>query len=71
MFYHPCFHSAECEGGVKNVMRLDNPLLVPQHRLFGLLFWSAALVINNEWRGQWRHYKPEWVCVRVSGGFVI
>lgn len=37
------------------MMRLDNPVLVPQHKQPSLLFWSASLVVNNEWRAQWRH----------------
>lgn len=31
------------------MMRLDNPALVLQHKRLGLLFWSASLVVNNEW----------------------
>lgn len=46
---------SKSEGGVENVMRLENPALVPQHKQPGLLFWSASLVFNNEWGEQWRH----------------
>jgi len=40
------------------VMRLDNPELVPQHKQPGMLFWSASLVVNNEFGVRWRHWKP-------------
>ena len=54
----------KCEGAVQNVMRLDNPALVPQHEQPGLLFWSASLVGNNECGVQWRHtgnHPPFWL----------
>lgn len=40
------------------MMRLDNPVLVPEHKQPGLLLWSASFVFNNEWGGQSRHWKP-------------
>ena len=59
MLHHLCFHKWEClkkkKKKCENVMRLDNPVLVPQHEQPGLLFWSASLVGNNEWGAQWRH----------------
>lgn len=52
LLHHVSIHSCEFTKGVQNVMRLDNPELVPQHRQPALLFWSASLGANNEW-GAW------------------